>query len=272
VGLWVQFQGLIFGALQYFHGLVGDWGMAIILLTVSIRVVLLPLTWKQTKSMLEMQRIQPKIKELQTKYKDDKEKLQEETLKFYQENKVNPLGGCLPALLQMPVFFGLYSVLGYSQNAKKEFVPGPLVHLLQQNGTKGTFYGVIPDIAISPNTVWVAHDYVTLIPYAVLVLFFGLSMWLPQFLMPGDKMQKRMMGYMAVMMLALGWYTPAGVLLYWDVSSVWGIVQQQITMSVAKRELAEVESRSVSEDGEGPVEDSIAVAKKKPSNKKGKKS
>ena len=86
--------------------------MAIILVTLAIRLVLLPLTWKQTKSMVELQRIQPKIKELQVKHKDDKEKLQEETLKFYQENKVNPFGGCLPLLLQMPVLFALYGVLG----------------------------------------------------------------------------------------------------------------------------------------------------------------
>jgi YidC/Oxa1 family membrane protein insertase len=268
---WDQFQGLIFSALQYLHGMVGDWGMAIILLTVSIRIVLLPLTWKQTKSMLEMQRIQPKIKELQVKYKDDKEKLQEETMKFYQENKVNPLGGCLPALLQMPVFFALYSVLGYRM-VDKQPVPGPLVKLLQEQHATGTFYGIIPDISISPNTMWVAHHYVALIPYAVLVLFFGLSIWLPQFLMPGDKMQKQMTGYMAVMMLAFGWFTPAGVLLYWDVSSMWGVAQQQITMSVAKRELADAEEAGAAVEAPDDEEDSSAIAKKKPSNKKGKKS
>jgi YidC/Oxa1 family membrane protein insertase len=270
-GPWSQFQGLIFDALQYLHGMVGDWGMAIILLTISIRIVLLPLTWKQTKSMLEMQRIQPKIKELQVKYKDDKEKLQEETLKFYQENKVNPFGGCLPALLQMPVFFALYSVLGYVQVGDKVH-PGRLVTLLQDTNTKGTFYGIIPDIAISPNTVWAAHDYVALIPYVVLVLFFAVSIWLPQFLMPGDKMQKQITGYMAIMMLAFGWFTPAGVLLYWDVSSMWGVAQQQITMSVAKRELAHAEEAGGATQPSVETEEPNPVAKKKPSNKKSKKS
>jgi YidC/Oxa1 family membrane protein insertase len=270
-GLWHQFQGLIFGALQYLHGMVGDWGLAIILLTVAIRIVLLPLTWKQTKSMLEMQRIQPKIKELQVKYKDDKEKLQEETLKFYQENKVNPLGGCLPALLQMPVFFALYSVLGYVQ-VKGKAQPGMLVSLLQQQHTKGTFYGIIPDISISPSTVWAAHDYLVLVPYVVLVLFFAISIWLPQFLMPGDKTQKQITGYMAIMMLAFGWFTPAGVLLYWDVSSMWGVAQQQITMSVAKRELARAEEAGAPAEPMVDAEESSPVAKKRPSNKKSKKS
>ncbi len=100
--IWVQFKEVIFQALLYLEGITGDWGMAIILLTIAIRILLLPLTWKQTKSMVEMQRVQPQLKALQVKYKDDKEKLQEETMKFYSENKVNPFGGCLPLLLQFP--------------------------------------------------------------------------------------------------------------------------------------------------------------------------
>src|SRR5512137_1165318 len=98
MNLWVQFQQLIFTILLWLSDFLGNWGLAIIALTVLIRLALMPLTIKQTHSMYEMQRIQPKIKELQTKYKDDKEKLQEETLKFYQENKVNPFGGCLPLI------------------------------------------------------------------------------------------------------------------------------------------------------------------------------
>ena len=95
---------------------------AIIALTVLFRLALMPLTIKQTKSMYEMQRIQPKIKELQKKYKDDKQKLQEETLKFYQDNKVNPFGGCLPMILQMPVFIALFQVLGGTEK-KLEAAP-----------------------------------------------------------------------------------------------------------------------------------------------------
>jgi YidC/Oxa1 family membrane protein insertase len=110
--LWTQFKEVIFDFLVVIEGTVGDWGMAIIVLTILVRLLLMPLTIKQTKSMYELQRIQPKIKELQKKYADDKEKLQEETLKFYQDNKVNPFGGCLPLLLQMPLLIALYQVLG----------------------------------------------------------------------------------------------------------------------------------------------------------------
>lgn len=264
--IWHQFQELIFKALLYLQGLVGDWGMAIILLTVAIRILLLPLTWKQTKSMVEMQRIQPKIKELQQKYKDDKEKLQEETLKFYQENKVNPLGGCLPLLLQMPVLIALYSVLGGTAPNL-----GLMLKYLHEHHVTGTFYGVIQDISLSPAAVWNAHHNFTILPYGLLVLLFAVSIWLPQALMPGDKQQKMIGAYAAVFMLYFGWVSPAGVLLYWDVSSTWGVIQQQITMSVTKRELAE------SENGDEPGKQvdsapSEAVAAKKPSNKKSKKS
>jgi len=265
--LWDQFQALIFAALRATEGVVGDWGMAIILLTVAIRVVLLPLTWKQTKSMAELQRIQPKIKELQQKYKDDKEKLQEETLKFYQENKVNPLGGCLPMLIQMPILFALYGVLG--QRGKQL---GPMLKYLHDNHMVGTFYGIIPDIAKTPQSVWASHDYIMLIPYLVLVILFAVSIWLPQALMPGERTQKNMVAVMAIVMLAFGWGAPAGVLLYWDVSSIWGVAQQQLTMSSMKNEIATDEDKSESSNKQKDPSAPAEVAGKKPSNKKPKKS
>ena len=268
VPFWGQFQQLIFQALLYLEGITHDWGMAIILLTVAIRVLLLPLTWKQTKSMVEMQRIQPKIKELNAKYKDDKEKLQEETLKFYQENKVNPFGGCLPLVLQMPVLFALYGVLGLGNT--KTGHPGLMIQYLRDHGLTGSFYQLIPDIAKTPQMVWnTAHgNFWVVIPYILLVILFAVSIWLPQALMPGDKQQKMIGGYMAIVMLWFGWVSPAGVLLYWDVSSIWGVAQQQITMSVTKRELAATASTQDSP----PDKAVLAVAKKKPSNKKASKS
>jgi len=266
--LWHQFQLLIFHVLQYLEGITGDWGMAIILLTVGIRVILLPLTWKQTKSMVELQRIQPKIKELQEKHKDDKEKLQEETLKFYQENKVNPFGGCLPLVLQMPILFALYGVLG-----GKAPKLGLMLQYLADHHAVGTFYQIIPNVALTPQMVWNSHNYVMLIPYVLLVLLFGVSVWLPQALMPGDKQQKMIGGYMAIVMLWFGWISPAGVLLYWDVSSIWGVVQQQITMTITKRELASEELVPEPTKKKGPASTAKeAVAQKKPSNKKSNKS
>jgi YidC/Oxa1 family membrane protein insertase len=266
--LWAQFQGLIFMALLYLKGITGDWGMAIILLTVAIRIVLLPLTVKQTKSMVELQRIQPKIKELNEKHKDDKEKLQEETLKFYQENKVNPFGGCLPLILQMPVLFALYGVLG-----GKAGKPGNMLKYLAENHQIGTFYHIIPNVALTPQAVWNSHNYVMLIPYIILVLLFAVSIWLPQALMPGDKQQKMIGAYMAVVMLYFGWVSPAGVLLYWDISSIWGVAQQQITMSWTKRQIAaDTEAEEASKPKKAVPAAKDAGASKKPANKKASKS
>ena len=271
--LWHQFQVIIFQALLYLEGITHDWGMAIILLTVGIRVVLLPLTWKQTKSMVEMQRIQPQVKALQEKYKDDKEKLQEETMKFYQENKVNPFGGCLPLLLQFPILIALYGVLG-QKVVKGQVQYGMMLQYLKDHGQIGTFYQIIPNIANTPKMMWQTHNYLGAIPYLLLVLLFGVSIWLPQALMPGDKQQKMIGGYMAIAMLYFGWISPAGVLLYWDVSSIWGVAQQQITMSITKRELAESATEAV-EPKEKASPAPAEVASKKPANrgtKKAKKS
>jgi YidC/Oxa1 family membrane protein insertase len=110
-----QFLNTMYNALgavlAFFYSLVGDLGLSIILLTIAVMVVLYPLTAKQFKSMMAMQRVQPEIKKLQAKYKGDRQKLNEEMMRFYQENHINPLSGCLPLLVQMPIFFLLFRVL-----------------------------------------------------------------------------------------------------------------------------------------------------------------
>ncbi|MGH2752322.1 MAG: membrane protein insertase YidC [Actinomycetota bacterium] len=105
------FFELFASVLALFYAVVPSFGAAIMLLTIAVRVVLLPLSIKQTKSMREMQVIQPEVKKLQTKYKNDRQKLNEEMMKLYKEHGVNPFGGCLPLLMQMPVFIGLYYVV-----------------------------------------------------------------------------------------------------------------------------------------------------------------
>ena len=263
--IWTQFQDLIFKALEYFYSLTHDWGVAIILLTLAIRILIIPLTIKQTSSMYEMQKIQPKIKALQEKYKNDKEKLQEETLKFYSENKVNPLGGCLPLLLQMPIFFALFAVL----RSLPQRLPA---------GTTISFLSIIPNLAVAPKQVYfdfaksggamsgISHAF----PYIVLVILFSVSIWLPQALMPGDKQQKMIGAYMAIAMLWFGWSSPAGVLLYWDVSSIFGVAQQQLTMSWMNKKKAadEIAEKNAAKEPKSTEEQ---VEAKKPSNQQSKK-
>ena len=109
--------------LVFFHDSVGfSWGFSIIALTIVVRAALIPLTLKQFKSMQALQRLAPDIKELQAKYKDDKQRLNQEMMKFYQENKVNPFGSCLPLVLQLPVFFSLFYML--RKDLKLDICPG----------------------------------------------------------------------------------------------------------------------------------------------------
>jgi YidC/Oxa1 family membrane protein insertase len=237
--VWVAIKDFILQALNYLYGVVGDYGVAIILLTVVMRIVLMPLTVKQTKSMYEMQRIQPKIKELQKKYKDDKQKLQEETMKFYQENKVNPFGGCLPLILQMPIFIALFQVLAGKKPPSLPLYLQTLPPKVQEEAVKFLF--ILPDITKSPKEMFGAVGLWAALPYIVLAALFALSVWLPQQLMPGDKQQKLIGLYMAIMMLWFGWISPAGVLLYWVTSSAWQIVQQQVLIKKYARGLAQGE-------------------------------
>lgn len=227
----------LFDVLNFFYGWVHDYGFAIILLTVAMRVVLLPLTIKQTKSQFELQRIQPKIKQLQAKYKNDKEKLQEETLKFYQENKVNPLGGCLPLILQMPIFFALFRVLGTTTKkiaGKSTIVPGLLLAAIAampaaQAEAAKRFWIILPDITKTPANMYEAGGILAVLPYAILVVLFGLSIYIPQMMQPNvEKTQKQMALYMSLMMLWFGWISPAGVLIYWVTSSLLQVGQQAI--------------------------------------------
>ena len=111
LGVFQALLNAIGWVLAWIYDLVGNYGLSIILLTILIKVVLLPLGVKQIKSMQAMQSIQPKVKELQKKYKGNKTKVQEETMKLYKEAGVNPLGGCLPLLLQFPILIAMYAVI-----------------------------------------------------------------------------------------------------------------------------------------------------------------
>jgi len=225
----------LFWVLQQLYAVVGDYGVAIIGLTLLIRFVLLPLTIKQTKSMYELQRIQPKIKELQDKYKDNKEKLQEETLKFYQENKVNPFGGCLPMLIQMPVFIALFRVLGTTGKAPglfQQYVSGMSDSAAQ---AASRFWVILPDITRSASQVFSASGIAAALPYIVFVILFGLMTVVPQLMQPGSQAQQKQMAIMmGGMMLFFGWTVSGGVLLYWSTQGLLGLIQQQIQTRVYK--------------------------------------
>jgi YidC/Oxa1 family membrane protein insertase len=228
--------------------------------------------WKQTKSMIEMQKIQPKIKALQEKYKNNKEKQQEELMKFYKENKVNPFGGCLPLLLQMPLLFALFSVLRESlpryiaetaiaqnipaaaQAASKQWwvlipditkTPSEVYSIVSTAATNtvnavGQVGSAVATSAIVPGAGGALNGVLAALPYVVMVALFALSTWLPQYLLTKDKTQRRTAAYMSIMMVWFGFISPAGVLIYWVTSSGWQIGQQVLTQrSLAAKEEAD---------------------------------
>ena len=216
ISLWNGLIDLLKDVLQFFYLYVNDYGLAIILLTVAIRVVILPLTIKQTKSMYEMQRLQPKLKELQEKFKDNKEKLQQEMLKFYSEHKVNPFGGCFPLLLQMPVFFALFQMLMRNKDLLKATSMG--IFELGKRPSAAFGEGIIP-----------------FLPYLILIALMALTTYLPQKMMATDPQQQRMGLMLMPLMVFFAWTLPTGVLLYWITTNVWTMAQQYVTLRLAKQ-------------------------------------
>ena len=183
--------------LQFFYFLFPNYGLAIILLTLVVRAGLYPLTLKQTRSMAQMQKIQPQVQDLKDRYKDDSQKFNEEVLKLYQKHKVNPLGGCLPLILQLPILIALYNTIRIAVELRK------------------TPFLWIPDLSKGD-------------PYYLLPAAIALLMYYQQTKMSGPQQaqQKQMMTMMPIIMFMITWSLPAGLLVYWAASSVIGLFQQ----------------------------------------------
>jgi YidC/Oxa1 family membrane protein insertase len=191
----------ILRGLQYIHNYIPNYGVAIILLTILIRLITFPLQYKSFKSMKKMQTIQPELQLLKEKYKDDSQKMQQETMALFKKAGANPLSGCLPLLLQMPFFFAIYRVL-YSA---VELVGAP-------------FFGWIHDLSV--------HD-----PFYVLPVLMAAAMFFQQKLTPQttvDPTQQKIMLFMPIIFGFIMKSLPAGLVLYIFVSTVVGILQQYL--------------------------------------------
>jgi YidC/Oxa1 family membrane protein insertase len=220
--------------LQALYSFTGNYGIAIILLTVLVKLVLLPLTIKQTRSMIAMQKIQPEIKKLQEKYKDDKEKLSQEMMKFYKENKVNPLGGCLPLILQLPVFFALFEVLRKYLLTPPVNIVGNTFQVIQK--LPGFVQGTPASAALynipflkSAGFLWIdnlADSTRIADPYFILIALLAVTTWYSQKQVMTDPRQKNMMIIMPIITAFIGWSLPAGVVLYWLTTNALQIAQQ----------------------------------------------
>lgn len=209
-------QSLMIPILNAFYGVTHSYGLAIILLTVTIKVALFPLTAKTFKASRQMQALQPKLQELQAKYKDKPEELQIKMMEFYKENNANPFSSCLPTLIQLPFFIALYSAL-----SNKDFTAKIAHHgfLFIQNLAT---VGVLP-----------SKDHGLIWDNLVLVLIMGATMYATQKMMtsnPNDPMQRQMLVTMPLMMTAmfLFWPWPSGLLLYMVTSNVITLVQNLV--------------------------------------------
>jgi YidC/Oxa1 family membrane protein insertase len=197
---------------EYTH----NYGVAIILLTVITKVLFFPLTIKSMTSMKAMQALQPQINALRSKYKSDPQRLQRETMELYRAHKVNPLGGCLPMVVQIPIFYALYVALSVSVDIQN----APFICF-------GRLFGVdlwICDLA--------AHD-----PTYVLPILMGISMFIQQKMTPvmGDPRQAKMMLFMPVVFTFMFLNLPAGLVLYWTLSNVLQIAQQKYMERIGKK-------------------------------------
>lgn len=235
--MWDWIVQILLQILRFIQGFASDWGLSIIILTVIVRLILTPLLLKSTKSTARMQVLQPKLMEIQQKYADDPQRQAEEMQKFYSENKFNPLGGCLPLLIQMPILLALFTLL--------RNLPG----YIGESGVVFSFYNIMPDLTTTPGAQWV-NGIATALPYLISLILFGILTVIPSLYQSHNQTgqqassMRTMALVMGIMMLWLGWNLPAGVLLYYDVSSLWQVAQQIfVTRRVMEKAKAEEEER-----------------------------
>jgi YidC/Oxa1 family membrane protein insertase len=223
--------------LVFFHDKVGlGWGMSIIALTVCVRAVLIPLTLKQFRSMQSLQRLAPEIKELQAKYKDDKQRLNQEMMKFYQENKVNPFGSCLPLVAQLPVFLSLFYML--RKDLKIDICgDAGLAEFAREAGKSITNVGcdqVDPGSAsfLFINDLTAKATGATL---AVLLVLYVGSQLLSSVLMSvtADRNQRFIMIALPFVFVPFIQGFPAGLIVYWITTNFWTVGQQYVIRRTA---------------------------------------
>ncbi|MFN2586889.1 MAG: YidC/Oxa1 family membrane protein insertase [Actinomycetota bacterium] len=244
-------------ALAGFYAVIPSYGLAIILLTLAVRLLLLPLSIKQTKSMREMQAIQPEIKRLQAKHKGDRQKMNEELMALYKEHGVNPFGGCLPLLMQFPILIGLFYVIRTPLKYMGDVVEGSaLADALSSIPSAldiNRFLGIRLNCSASGTLTGTStadldgldraladacgSGFGTSVPYLALVLVMGFTTYYQQKQMqkstPDSPQAQQMQMFariMPLMLMVFSFNFPAGVVVYWVTTNLWTIVQQRIIL------------------------------------------
>jgi YidC/Oxa1 family membrane protein insertase len=209
-GVGTFFARNLFFLLDWLYKISGNWGVAIILLVVLVRLVLFPLTFKGMVSMYKLKELAPKMKEIQERYKKDPQKLQMHMMKLYKEHGANPLGGCLPLVLQIPIFYGIYKLLLYSIELK------------------------------GAHFLWI-KDLSEMDPYFILPVLMGITMYIHQRLTPTnfqDPMQEKIFKFLPVIFTIMMATFPAGLVLYWTTNNILSILQQWIINKIMESKKA----------------------------------
>ena len=265
--MWAQAKLLLRGLLEIIHNAITSagiatnfaWGLAIIALTLLVRLAMHPLTQKQMVSMQKMQKLQPMLNVLQEKYKDDKDELQRQTMELYKENKINPMSGCLPLLIQLPIFILLYGVLydltkteaftnvtflGINLGGSVLTTVAEALRLVDESGVRipneqlgfvMVFLSSFTNLSLlfSNISIWIFN-------FILLILIAYLT-WLQQHLTSGNNPQMAMMNwFMPLFLTFICFGLPGGVLLYWGVSSLMGVVHQ---VRVSRRTSEEMKNK-----------------------------
>lgn len=199
-GIYGLLKDVIEAMLVFMHNLTGNFGLAIIGVTILMKIILLPLTLKQDKSMKSMKKLQPELDKLKEKYKGDPKMLNQKTMELYQQHKVNPAGGCLPLLVQLPILWALFGVL------------------------RG---GIVPQ-----DSTFLWMELVKPDPFYILPVLNGVVSFVQQKVMgSSDNPQMKNMMYMfPIMMVFISYKMPAGLQIYWLTSSLAGVIQQYLIM------------------------------------------
>ncbi len=215
--------------MDFFYNLVGNFGVAILLTTVLVKLLFFPLANKSYESMSKMKKLQPEMKKLQERFKDDKARQQQALMELYKKEKVNPMAGCLPIFIQIPVFFSLYKVLLVSIEMRHAPFFGWIKDLSAPDPTSiFNLFGLIP---------WTPPEFLML---GFLPLLMGISMWVQMRLnpTPPDPVQQQVFNYMPLIFTFMLAHFPAGLVLYWTWNNILSFTQQALIM---KRQGTEID-------------------------------
>ena len=236
--------------LDFFHGTVGlPWAWSIVALTILVRICLVPLMVRQIHSMQSLQRHAPEMKALQQKYKGDRQKLNEELMKFYRENHINPAASCLPLLAQIPVFFALYLTLKhYSKLSVAHHISGSWLH-------------VVPNITAKASSHW--SGFLLLAIYAgsqiASTYFMGSTM---------DKTQRNIMMVVPLVFITVVARFPVGLVLYWMTTNLWTVGQGLVTRRLVPRTPAPKLGQAAPKPARAPAPAAADSAKPQPAKPK----